>query len=93
MRGGIVSVTLYHSGSGGNYLSNTVASGNSVWALKVGSSNVGMEGASRFYGRSLRCVVPRQRPRTICCSFILQPGGQRVLGCFERPRQLRELLV
>ena len=57
VRGGIVSVTLYHSGSGGNYLSNTVASGNSVWALKVGSSNVGMEGASRFYGRSLRCVA------------------------------------
>ena len=92
--GYVSSDALNYPGNNGYFWSSTVSSSSYAYYLYFVSTNVNpASNVNRYHGRSVRCLVPRQRPRTICCSFILQPGGLRALGCFVLPRLLRELLV
>ena len=101
VRGGNLTVNLsyvgilQYTGDFGRYWAGTNKSKTNAFCIELDSADVEFGDVLRNTGRSLRCVayIPRQRPRTICCSFILQPGGICRLGCFELPRQLRVLLV
>ena len=98
VRGGDIGTrTLYYAGHDGFYWSSTVESNTNARYLRFDSgSSTTQRNDHRDYGFSLRCLAhytPRQRPRTICCSFILQPGGKCKLGYLESLRLRWKFLV